>query len=218
MSLYEVNEAASLIHEEAHEDANIIFGAVIDDELAGEIRVTVIATGFGGHRREAERCASSYSPLEDASAAAIEDVPSRPFQPQPLPEVSTPEAPPTPPVEPQPLANFSTSNTSAPPPVELEPLQHVSIPEAPPPVASNSATLNGNSKARRLGHIKESILDMAAFKRRNGAQGVEATRIGQNGPPSLRPPRPPRLCKFCGAAELTETSAFCSKCGSSLRE
>ena len=47
MSLYEVNEAASLIQEEAHEDANIIFGAVIDERLADEIRVTVIATGFG---------------------------------------------------------------------------------------------------------------------------------------------------------------------------
>ncbi len=47
LSLYEVNEAASLIQEEAHEDANIIFGAVIDDQLSDEIRVTVIATGFG---------------------------------------------------------------------------------------------------------------------------------------------------------------------------
>src|SRR6202451_1804116 len=47
MSLYEVNEAASLIQEEAHEDANIIFGAVIDETIGDEIRVTVIATGFG---------------------------------------------------------------------------------------------------------------------------------------------------------------------------
>jgi len=47
MSLYEVNEAASLIQEEAHEDANIIFGAVIDENVSNELRVTVIATGFG---------------------------------------------------------------------------------------------------------------------------------------------------------------------------
>jgi cell division protein FtsZ len=47
MSLYEVNEAASLIQEEAHEDANIIFGAVIDEKVNNELRVTVIATGFG---------------------------------------------------------------------------------------------------------------------------------------------------------------------------
>jgi cell division protein FtsZ len=47
MSLYEVNEALSLIQEEAHEEANIIFGAVIDENIGDEIRVTVIATGFG---------------------------------------------------------------------------------------------------------------------------------------------------------------------------
>jgi cell division protein FtsZ len=61
MSLHDVNEVASLIHEEAHEDANIIFGAVIDDKLADEIRVTVIATGFGEHRREGDRPTSRYS-------------------------------------------------------------------------------------------------------------------------------------------------------------
>jgi cell division protein FtsZ len=47
MSLLEVNEAASLIAEAAGADANIIFGAVIDEALQDEIRVTVIATGFG---------------------------------------------------------------------------------------------------------------------------------------------------------------------------
>lgn len=47
LSLYEVNEAATLIQREADEDANIIFGAVIDERLKDEIRITVIATGFG---------------------------------------------------------------------------------------------------------------------------------------------------------------------------
>ncbi len=46
LSLYEVNEASTLITEAAHEDAEIIFGAVIDETLGDEIRVTVIATGF----------------------------------------------------------------------------------------------------------------------------------------------------------------------------
>lgn len=46
MTLHEVNEASKLIHEEADEDANIIFGAVIDDSMGDEVRVTVIATGF----------------------------------------------------------------------------------------------------------------------------------------------------------------------------
>jgi len=46
LSLFEVNEAATIIHEVAHPEANIIFGTVIDDEMADEVRVTVIAAGF----------------------------------------------------------------------------------------------------------------------------------------------------------------------------
>jgi len=53
LSLHEVNEAATLIQEAAHEDANIIFGAVIDERMGDEIRITVIATGFGGAQAEA---------------------------------------------------------------------------------------------------------------------------------------------------------------------
>jgi len=52
MTLFEVNEASMLIQEAAHEEANIIFGAVIDDEVPeGELRVTVIATGLEDERR-----------------------------------------------------------------------------------------------------------------------------------------------------------------------
>ena len=47
MTLNEINEATTLIQKEAHEDANIIWGMVIDEVMAEEIRVTVIATGFG---------------------------------------------------------------------------------------------------------------------------------------------------------------------------
>jgi cell division protein FtsZ len=46
ISLLEVNEACTIIQDSAHEDANIIFGAVIDPQMTDEIRVTVIATGF----------------------------------------------------------------------------------------------------------------------------------------------------------------------------
>jgi len=46
LGLFEINEAASLVADSAHPDANIIFGAVIDDALGDEVRVTVIAAGF----------------------------------------------------------------------------------------------------------------------------------------------------------------------------
>ncbi|GIS84132.1 MAG: hypothetical protein CM1200mP16_04320 [Nitrospina sp.] len=42
----EINEASMLIQKNAHDDAHIIFGAVIDHTMEGEMRVTVIATGF----------------------------------------------------------------------------------------------------------------------------------------------------------------------------
>ena len=52
MTLHEVNDAASIINEEAGDDANVIFGAVIDDSLTDEFRVTVIATGFNSEGTE----------------------------------------------------------------------------------------------------------------------------------------------------------------------
>jgi cell division protein FtsZ len=48
LGLFEIHEAANLVSEAAHPDANIIFGAVIDDALGDEVRVTVIAAGFEG--------------------------------------------------------------------------------------------------------------------------------------------------------------------------
>lgn len=48
LGLFEINDAAQLVTDAAHPDANIIFGAVIDDALGDEVRVTVIAAGFDG--------------------------------------------------------------------------------------------------------------------------------------------------------------------------
>jgi cell division protein FtsZ len=50
MSLFDVNEAAAIIKETAHPEVNLIFGAVIDENMADEIRITVIATGFDHNR------------------------------------------------------------------------------------------------------------------------------------------------------------------------
>ena len=46
MTMYEITEASTMIQEEAHEDANVIWGWVIDETMEDEVRVTVIATGF----------------------------------------------------------------------------------------------------------------------------------------------------------------------------
>jgi len=52
MTLHEVNEAVTFIQEEADDEADVIWGAVIDDKLNGDIRITVIATGFGNQEAE----------------------------------------------------------------------------------------------------------------------------------------------------------------------
>jgi cell division protein FtsZ len=59
MALHEIHEAAAIIRESAHEEAQIIFGAVIDEKLEDELRVTVIATGF--HRPEAEMRSAAWA-------------------------------------------------------------------------------------------------------------------------------------------------------------
>jgi cell division protein FtsZ len=57
LSLWEVNEAAKAVSEAAHPDANIIFGAMVDEKLDDQVWVTVVATGYGdeGRRKSAER-------------------------------------------------------------------------------------------------------------------------------------------------------------------
>ncbi len=75
MSLFEINEASSLIQAEAHEDANIIFGTVVDESMEDEIRITVIATGFDESMARQQAAAnvshlSSYK-REDLSTPAF---------------------------------------------------------------------------------------------------------------------------------------------------
>ncbi|MFJ4962156.1 Cell division protein FtsZ [Streptomyces sp. ADI96-02] len=122
LGLFEINEAAQLVSEAAHPEANIIFGAVIDDALGDEVRVTVIAAGFDGgqpparrenvlgantNKRE-EQTAPARSSAEPArQSGGLGSVPSREAAPAPaetspapasnestLPPVSPPHVPP----------------------------------------------------------------------------------------------------------------------------
>ena len=90
MSLLEVNEASCVIQEAAHEDANIIFGAVIDPNLVGRIKITVIATGF---ERKASRVAPSATPTPvDLSQYSLAN---KTPDPAPLPAPPVYAGPPT---------------------------------------------------------------------------------------------------------------------------
>lgn len=73
LRMREINEAASLIQEQAHEDANIIFGASVDENMGDAIKVTVIATGFDQQVRElgfeAQSAKASHRPAQRESVS-----------------------------------------------------------------------------------------------------------------------------------------------------
>ncbi len=112
LGLFEVSAAANLIQEAAHEDANIIFGTVIDDALGDEVKVTVIAAGFEGGQLPRRQPGITRSPDLRAPAqrpTAVNQSPSTVSQPaqQPTtlpgnpfapngPAPSRPSAPPQP--------------------------------------------------------------------------------------------------------------------------
>jgi cell division protein FtsZ len=74
LGLLEVNEAALIVQKAADPDANIIFGAVIDDRLDGEIRITVIATGFEARRPDAEDAAEAAAAPREANRLGLDDL------------------------------------------------------------------------------------------------------------------------------------------------
>jgi cell division protein FtsZ len=129
LGLFEINEAARLVQEAAHPEANIIFGAVIDDALGDEVRVTVIAAGFDGGsptRRRDDRALGQVSGRTTATSPAATNgtsigqppisEPIRVGQPIPVPVGSVPAA--SPPPGPAP----AVVTASSPPPARPQPL------------------------------------------------------------------------------------------------
>ncbi len=71
LTLHEVNEAAEIVRASADKDANIIFGTVIDEKMSGEVKITVVATGFVGgieSSRELDQQQAAPAPVEDVPA------------------------------------------------------------------------------------------------------------------------------------------------------
>jgi cell division protein FtsZ len=80
LGLFEINEAAELVAKAAHIDANIIFGAVIDDVLGDEVRVTVIAAGFDGGEPTRVVTPPVVTEAEEEIAPAAAATPSAPIE------------------------------------------------------------------------------------------------------------------------------------------
>jgi cell division protein FtsZ len=89
MSLMEVNEASLLIQEAAHEDANIIFGAVVDPTLDGRVKVTVIATGFDSPADHQPVPSATQTPVDLTHyAVLLKEKPEAPAPPPPAMELT----------------------------------------------------------------------------------------------------------------------------------
>ncbi|HVG83191.1 MAG TPA: cell division protein FtsZ [Vicinamibacterales bacterium] len=82
MSLMEVNEALTIIQEAAHEEANIIFGAVVDPDLHGRVKITVIATGFDLPLRPATTASQLQTPVDMGAYASQTRAMPAPVAPQ----------------------------------------------------------------------------------------------------------------------------------------
>jgi cell division protein FtsZ len=125
LGLFEINEAARLVQEAAHPEANIIFGAVIDDALGDEVRVTVIAAGF-----------DSGTPTVRRNPRAIGEVSGRRVAPENHPAQPTPGE--LPPVIAPAGPTFTPSHAAAPRP---------SLPEErPTPVAEGGQAEEGQGE------------------------------------------------------------------------
>jgi cell division protein FtsZ len=167
LRLHEVEEAASLIMEAAHEDCNIIFGAVVDPNMGDALRITVIATGFDQHEPE-------YDVLENAVAAHANRVRRQSQQVQmPMPGIpgfanmaqqssasssTLQRKPKTPAPKREPVVQQPTLNPMLAAPAQSQTRGQVAPPQVAPPVAApvapqesglytrNSATSGGWSR------------------------------------------------------------------------
>ncbi len=81
LTLYEVNEASSIIRESADDDANIIFGAVIDESLRDEMKITVIATGFDKEIADVGTTTHAAAAVPAPRYASPSDLPTRSVAP-----------------------------------------------------------------------------------------------------------------------------------------
>ncbi|MFE3226853.1 cell division protein FtsZ [Nocardia sp. NPDC059228] len=140
LGLFEINEAASLVQEAAHIEANIIFGTVIDDSLGDEVRVTVIAAGFDGSgpSRRIEPAVSRFTNTggtASASAGSVgrphEYTAARTSEPAPAPRPEPAPAPPPQPVaERGPAPSYSAPRPAVDPTVASNTRGHIQPPDA----------------------------------------------------------------------------------------
>jgi cell division protein FtsZ len=160
LGLFEINEAASLVQEAAHEDANIIFGTVIDDSLGDEVRVTVIAAGFDSTPSVLPPTIDQRAARATAAAGGFNGAAGGGFNGGF--NGAQPAARPQQPLQPQ--------YTSAPPPAARPPAPAYAAPGAPaghyPPQANVPSQHQSVRPGTRPATVDDDDVDVPSFMRR----------------------------------------------------
>jgi cell division protein FtsZ len=167
MRLREVNEAGSMVREQAHEDANIIVGATIDETLGDMVKVTVIATGFD-HQVQTDAVASAMAAATITQGGRAPSTAIPVSEPYPIQATRQTIAPP------QQVAVGTGRPASRPaaPPVTVSPQR-----EAPPPVQYARTTAPPQPRSQPQQQVafgasrEEPDWDVPAFTRRGGSAG-----------------------------------------------
>jgi cell division protein FtsZ len=137
LGLFEINEAAQLVANSAAPDANIIFGAVIDDALGDEVRVTVIAAGFDEAKLGPARSSRQATPYQSTTGQDTFGAPWRPVTLPSLRESQTGSVPPVSADSPTaPLAVQSAREPGAQPEADAEPGGSLAAASPVPPLRS----------------------------------------------------------------------------------
>ncbi|GAB2705212.1 cell division protein FtsZ [Nocardia thraciensis] len=135
LGLFEINEAASLVQEAAHIEANIIFGTVIDDSLGDEVRVTVIAAGFDGGTPARRIDSAGRSTIGPARAGEIGQTSTRTTDfgstrsTESTPAPSTVQRGPAPSYEPRPTPTYESVRPTNDPSVTHNSRTHIQPPD-----------------------------------------------------------------------------------------
>jgi cell division protein FtsZ len=173
LGLFEINEAAQLVSNSAAVDANIIFGAVIDDALGDEVRVTVIAAGLDSSR---SGTAGAAEPTYGGSSQIISGGFTSPAEPAPAPA-------PVPAPAPRPAPVVSEPGPAAPEAV------HAAVPAAPPAAPDTGAVASAGS-------IFSAPVPEDAARPEPAEHGTGVREV-----PSPAPPRPERAAMAADAPD-----------------
>jgi len=160
LRLAEVNEASTIIQSAAHEDANIIFGAVLDEKMKEEVKITVIATGFREiHQQQRDRAATAAAVAISGARAASSFMPTRPTElPQPQRTSPEPGVQSQSPGQPPSQLNVPAKNTFAP-----------ALQRTPSAPARETPSLD-QVKSNVTSSFPQDDLDVPAFIRKRGDQ------------------------------------------------